>query len=135
MLKQILTASAVLIAIPAVAQTSAPHTQGGQPVNQNIQPAAQANQQVPGRPATPEQLRAIIEQQFSTYDVDGSGELSQSEFTTWVSQLRAANPAGQSAADTSNWAEAAFKAADTNNSGGVDKQELAAFLARANQAR
>src|SRR3546814_1817580 len=40
--------------------------------------------------ATPEQVAQIVNQEFPTYDADTSGDLSETEFATWMTKLRTA---------------------------------------------
>lgn len=182
MLKHILLASAVVISVPALAQTSpaqetTPSTQPetsppvdtdeSAPADNTMTPApapaptpapsptptptptptpeprtaqqdaapadqaAPAQQQAGKQPATAAQIATIVDQGFPTYDKDADGNLKTEEFGAWMVSLRSATePAftGQSAADK-EWIGKALAMADTDKSGGVNKDELKGFLA------
>lgn len=97
------------------------------------QPAQTAEQQpVPqGRqPANATQIAAVVDQGFPTYDKDADGNLKAEEFNSWMIALRSASePAfkGDSVAGK-QWLGVALAQADTDKSGGVNKEELKTFL-------
>ncbi|MEQ8310990.1 MAG: calcium-binding protein [Sphingopyxis sp.] len=158
MLKQMLLIGAAAASIPAIAQTTPP---AGDPTNPptTTEPATPAplpdstspapapapvpDASVPpaasepapsGTAATPAQIAQIVDQEFPTYDGDGSGELSEPEFGAWMKKLRAAtDPAADpESAEVQAWIGQAYVAADADKSGGVSKAELTAFLSRGN---
>lgn len=108
------------------AEPAAPAEQPAQTAEQ--QPAPQGQQ-----PANATQIAAVVDQGFPTYDKDADGSLKAEEFSSWMVALRSASePAfkGESAADK-KWLSAALTQADTDKSGGVNKDELKTFLAPA----
>ncbi len=101
-------------AISAPAQTA--ETPTSDPA---AQPAAQGTNQ-------PDQVAAILDSEFPTYDKDKSGSLNKAEFATWMDTLKA--KADPSAKPDKAWNAAAFRKADTDKSASVSKTELATFL-------
>lgn len=78
---------------------------------------------------TPDQVKAVIEQQFTGYDLDSSGTLDKAEFAAWMNALKARAPGGRVAAQADpRWNDAAFRRADADRSASVTRQELASFL-------
>jgi hypothetical protein len=132
MLKQMLLIGAAAASIPAIAQTTPP---AGDPTNPptTTEPATPAPLPDSTSPA-PAQIAQIVDQEFPTYDGDGSGELSEPEFGAWMKKLRAAtDPAADpESAEVQAWIGQAYVAADADKSGGVSKAELTAFLSRGN---
>ena len=131
MLRYFLSSTALLLAGPALAQEAAPAGQAA--------PASQAAPQQ-GSAATPQQsqqattvdVAAVVDSEFPTYDSDKSGDLSQKEFSTWMTTLKKAEAAttGQALADKeiAAWAGAAFTMADQDKSKAVSKTELVSYL-------
>ena len=125
MLRYLLCSSALLLAAPALAQETAPSGEA-------------APQQ--GATATPEQsqqantvdVAAVVDSEFPTYDSDKSGDLSKTEFSTWMTTLKKAEAAttGQALGDQeiAAWAGAAFAMADQDKSKAVSKTELVTYL-------
>ncbi|WP_081944805.1 EF-hand domain-containing protein [Sphingopyxis sp. MWB1] len=130
MLKQWLLVGAAAFSVPAVAQdlsevppaTEAPATEVPETVPEATSPQA----------PTSDQIAAVVESEFATYDSDADGQLSDSEFAAWMKKLRVASdpnmdPESQAVRD---WASQAFAAADADQSASVSKDELTAFLSR-----
>jgi Ca2+-binding EF-hand superfamily protein len=74
-----------------------------------------------------------VETEFPTYDADKNGELSQSEFSTWVLALHSkAEETGSAAkkdeAAKAKWAKDAFASADADKNKKVSKTEISKFL-------
>jgi hypothetical protein len=117
---------------PATAPQTAPDTSMAQP--ETAAPADQAAAEpapAARQPASAQQVAQIVEQDFPTYDKDADGALKADEFGAWMVALRSASePAftGESAADK-EWIGKAMAAADTDQSGSVNKAELTGFLA------
>lgn len=82
--------------------------------------------------AGPDQIAQIVEAEFPTYDKSGTGEVNREEFAEWMVALRSATEPGINAqsAEVQGWIGQAFAQADADNSGGVSKQELTAFLSQ-----
>ncbi|HET6536811.1 MAG TPA: EF-hand domain-containing protein [Sphingopyxis sp.] len=134
MLKPMIFMAALAFAMPAAAQVSDPQSPATPPMEQNK--PVNETESVPaapsaGRPATADQVRSIVDQEFPSHDKDANGSLDAAEFAAWIGQLRAASPQPQPVSDPTAWNEAAFKAADADASGQVSKDELVAFLSRA----
>ncbi|WP_447728425.1 EF-hand domain-containing protein [Sphingomonas koreensis] len=107
-------------------------TPAEQPAQTAQQPAAEQPAPAPQgkQPANATQIATIVDQGFPTYDKDADGSLKAEEFSSWMVALRSASePAfqGQSAADK-QWLSAALTQADTDKSGGINKEELKTFL-------
>src|SRR3546814_7072373 len=64
--------------------------------------------------ATPEQVAQIVNQEFPTYDADTSGDLSETEFATWMTKLRTATDptVDPQSEQVKTWNGQAFAAAD-----------------------
>ncbi|WNO54649.1 hypothetical protein [Stakelama saccharophila] len=80
---------------------------------------------------TADQVGAMIDSQFGTYDADGSGDLNAAEFNNWMASLRSTSEPGfdPSAASSQQWMTQAYAQADADHDGGVSKTELTTFLA------
>lgn len=83
------------------------------------EPAAQGTNE-------PDQVAAILDSEFPSYDKDKSGSLSKAEFASWMDALK--SKADPSAKPDAAWNTAAFKKADADKSADVSKTELATFL-------
>src|SRR3546814_8157795 len=72
-------------------------------------------------------LATVVDSEFPSYDGDKNGELSQTEFTAWMTTLKKAEIAstGQALGDQeiSAWASTAFAMADQDKSKAVSKTE------------
>ncbi|WP_246248473.1 EF-hand domain-containing protein [Sphingomonas hominis] len=89
----------------------------------STEPASQPSQQGTNEP---DQVAAILDSEFPTYDKDKSGSLSKAEFASWMDTLKA--KADPSAKPNKAWNDGAFKKADSDKSASVTKTELASFL-------
>ena len=79
--------------------------------------------------ATPADPKTIIANEFPTYDKDGSGALSQSEFAAWMIALKTkTDPKPMTAAQSTAYTSGAFKTADKDASKTVTLTELQAYL-------
>lgn len=148
MTKMMLLAGAMVVAAPALSQTT---PQAAQTVP--AQPAA--GQQAPVTPAQPasaataadvatavdatpvarpaanaDQVASAVDSQFGTYDKNGDGKLSRAEFAEWMVTLKTASDPSTKAesAETKQWVNAAFAQADTDSSKALDKTEVTDFL-------
>lgn len=129
MLRYLLSSAALLIAGPALAQTTVPEgaTAPQQTPQQETPTTAQPSQQ-----ATTVDVAAVVDSEFPTYDADKSGDLSAQEFSNWMTTLKKAETAttGQQLGDQeiAAWANAAFAMADQDKSNAVSKPELVSYL-------
>jgi hypothetical protein len=155
MLKHVLLAGAMIIAAPAIAQTtpqtganSAPTAATG-PVAPAA-PATTANtapttpQAAPATPdataqaapteqaATGSQVAQIVDAEFPTYDKDSDGNLNSAEFAAWMTALKMKSDPSTKADSpaTKKFNTAAFAQADTDKSKSVTKAELTGFLSK-----
>jgi len=119
---------------PSTTQTSpAPVTPASPPVTSDQNPQTAA----PAQPAaTGNQIATLVDQRFPTYDKDGNGALSKTEFTDWMLELRKASDPSVKPGDpaTKAWMTQAFTQADTDKSGSVSKDEMTRFLTQAQKA-
>lgn len=161
MLKRALLAGAVVMAAPAFAQTAttatqtspAPMTTAPQSA-QTVDPMGATPMQSPQAQTTPEtgtpatgapaqtataepaatgdQVAQAVGGEFGTYDKDGNGVLSQSEFGAWMVALKAASDptTKPEAPATRKWVGAAFAQADKDKSRSISKTELTGFLSQ-----
>lgn len=99
---------------------------------------AQQSAQTTGDSAEPAtsttQVASVVDNDFATYDKDGSGTLSKAEFAAWMNALKAKQPGGAGATADPKWNDAAFAQADTDKSKVLSKAELTAFLGGGNQS-
>jgi hypothetical protein len=161
MFKMITTASALALAaaVPAMAQDTmqqpAGPTQSGGTIQPSTPPASEpapstapapqsgaptaTDPAAPAAAADPAADKAaavsqVVEAEFPTYDADKSTDLTKSEFTKWVSVLKAKSDAAQgkadkmATADMTKWANDAFASADADKSKKVSKDEMIKFL-------
>ncbi|QNQ12048.1 hypothetical protein H3Z74_14950 [Sphingomonas alpina] len=109
----------------AVAQTT--------PTDSAAAPAEQAVAQQPA-PATSkaEQVAQVVNTEFPSYDKDANGDLSETEFASWMVALKtASDPATKSdSAEVKKWIGQAFATADADKSKSVSKTELTGFLSQ-----
>lgn len=84
----------------------------------------------PAQPAAP---AAALDAEFASYDADKSGQLDQSEFSSWFLAKAQAQLASQGKTATQEQLSAAvttaFAAADGDKSQAVSKEELTRYLA------
>ena len=115
MIKTLLCTTALLVAVPAIAQ---------QAVEPQTPSAAQAT------PAN--DVASIVNSEFPAYDTDQSGQLEQAEFTKWMVALKdqeiKATGKAVPPAEVTAWASGAFTTADKDKSAAVTKQELVSYL-------
>ena len=99
-------------------------------------PAAQTApaQTAQATPASGDQVKAVIEAEFATYDKNKDGSLDKTEFAAWMDALKAKQPTQDAAAADPKWNEAAFTQADSDKNKTVTKEELASFLSGAPSA-
>src|SRR3546814_8757302 len=116
MIRTLLCSGALLLAGPAFAQSAT----GGQ----EMAPAEQAAPADSAQPSTVD-VAVVVDSEFPSYDGDKNGELSQTEFTAWMTTLKKAEIAstGQALGDQeiSAWASTAFAMADQAKSKAVSK--------------
>ncbi|WP_221364371.1 EF-hand domain-containing protein [Sphingomonas jinjuensis] len=77
-------------------------------------------------PAVQADVRRLVDRDFARFDRDGDGRLDQAEFARWMVALTIG---GQGTAQRS-WVETAYRQADANMSGGIDRAELTAFIGK-----
>ena len=151
MLNYALLAGAMMIAAPAIAQTTTQTAPNPTPSGTMtpVAPAAPATttdampatpQAAPQtaaaapaeQPATGSQVAQVVDTEFPTYDKDGDGKLSQVEFSAWMVALKTkSDPATKADSPaTKKWNTAAFVQADTDKSKSVSKDELTGFLSK-----
>lgn len=154
MLKTILFGSAIAFAAPAMAQDgsasgqTAPArgtatTSSADVAGQTTAPAASGSSDSSMQTGAPsaqpqaaggDQVTAVVESEFASYDKDANGTLSKAEFAVWMDALKAKAPnAGSQPADA-QWNDAAFAQADTDKSASLTKQELTGFLGGSGRA-
>lgn len=159
MTRYILLVGAMMISAPVLAQiqpsTAAPATTTGAPdamtttevppsqVEQAqttpvTDPASAAQSPVEtaaaAAPATKaDQVAAVVNTEFASYDKDGNGKLSTAEFGAWMVALKtASDPATKAdSAATKTWIGQAFANADKDKNKTVSKAELTGFLSQA----
>ena len=74
---------------------------------------------------TMEQFNKLVDNQFSKHDVNADGKLDHAEFEALSKEVHGRFGAAEWNQEAF---EAAFKAADTDNDGHINKDELHAFL-------
>lgn len=143
MIKYSLLAGAMLIASPVLAQqapSSTPVAPQTAPVPTDTAPqSAPATDAMPATdqaaptttPVPADKVAQVVESEFPTYDKDGNGALSKTEFGAWMASLRANDPAAKpGSAVLKKWVDQAFAQTDSDQSKSVSKAELATFLAK-----
>jgi len=113
---------------PASTAQAAPTTPTPDPATGTQATPAQTATTEPTAQGTnqPDQVAAILDSEFPSYDKDKSGSLSKAEFASWMDALK--SKADPSAKPDAAWNAAAFKKADADKSADVSKTELATFL-------
>lgn len=149
MLKYALLAGAMTIAAPALAQSTmtSPQTAPGATPGA-ADPSMSPTQTAPGQtppaqsapsqtaqatqPASSDQVAQVVDTEFPTYDKNGDGKLSTSEFSAWMVALKTkTDPSTKpDAPETKKWVAAAFAQADTDKSKSLTKPELTSFLSQ-----
>jgi Ca2+-binding EF-hand superfamily protein len=91
-----------------------------------MQPAARE------QPATGGQVAQVVDTEFPTYDKNGDGKLSATEFGGWMVALKSkTDPSTKpDAPETKKWVSAAFAQADTDKSKSLTKTEVTSFLSQ-----
>lgn len=109
----------------------APNAQAANPA-----PAAPATAEVaPAAPAPGAGIAAVVNAEFGTYDKNGDGKLSKTEFSGWMFALKQkADPAAKDDAANKAWTTQAFAQADSDKSKSVSKDELTNFLSQGQKA-
>src|SRR3546814_13070539 len=85
MIRTLLCSGALLLAGPAFAQSAT----GGQ----EMAPAEQAAPADSAQPSTVD-VATVVDSEFPSYDGDKNGELSQTEFTAWMTPLKRSEERG-----------------------------------------
>lgn len=149
MIKYVFLAGAMMISVPAFAQSTqtadpvAPTGQsavaptGAVPQNAPAPQTATPSDPTAAQPqATGDQIATVVNQEFPNYDKDGDGALNKAEFSGWMLALKSASDPATKAEDpkTKTWMTQAFAQADADKSQSVTKAELTAFLAQATKA-
>ncbi len=141
MLKYAMLAGAALVAAPVLAQTTttSPHTSApsSAAVGQAA-PSGTPTDAVPmqsaarEQPATGSQVAQVVDTEFPTYDKNGDGKLSATEFGGWMVALKSkTDPSTKpDAPETKKWVSAAFAQADTDKSKSLTKTEVTSFLSQ-----
>jgi hypothetical protein len=153
MLKYAMLAGAMMISAPAFAQVAttdqaAPQTSNQSTQDQTVGTASSApasTQATPdaaasagaaaAQPASGDAVAQAVDQQFASYDKDGNGTLSKTEFGDWMVALKSQSDPTTKAdnATTKQWVGAAFAQADKNKSQTLTKTEVVGFLAAASK--
>ena len=141
MFRYLTTAGAATLMMASAASAQQTQAPAEAPATQTA-PAQTAPAQKAPAQATPADTQAQVQQlvkaELPKYDADKSGDLSETEFTAWVMELRSKAEAGDpnapkaDAAAKAEWAKAAFAKADANQDKKADAGEVAAFFAAAN---
>lgn len=78
-------------------------------------------------------VATIVTTEFPNYDADKSGDLSATEFASWMDALKKASDPNFDGSKPENkaWVDQAFAAADLDKSKAVSKDELTRFLTNA----
>jgi hypothetical protein len=142
MLKYVLLGTAMAVATPVMAQdagmtaqtpstAATPSATTGTTATDSTTTASPATTAAPttAQPAAQgNQVAAIVESEFGTYDKDSNGTLDKTEFAAWMDALKAKAPNASAQPSDPKWNDAAFAQADADKSSTVTKQELAGFL-------
>lgn len=122
---------------PAQDATAAPVGDGQvaqtAPAADPAQPAQAGAVVADAKPANKaEQVDAVVNKEFPTYDKDANGSLNKTEFAAWMVALKtASDPATKvESAEVKTWISNAFASADTDKSKSVSKKELEGFLSQ-----
>ncbi len=142
MFRAMMMTSAMVLSVPAIAQTADP-MQGNAPTSpQQTIPAtptapAQAAPAAPqnATPASPaDSVATIVDSEFPAYDANSDGQLDKAEFGKWMVALKdqemKATGKALPASKVMAWANGAFSTADKDKSNSVSKAELIAYLSR-----
>jgi len=123
---------------PASQQPEPAQPAPAQPAPAQPEPAQNADVAGPGAgqaapaPAANPQIVAFIDQEFPKADIDADGKLSETEFKTWITQLKTAELQAQGQpvepAKVEMYATNAFAMTDKDSDKLVDKADLVAFF-------
>ncbi len=139
MFRTIMMTTAMVLSVPAIAQTSDP-MQGTAPASpQQAMPAtptapasAAPQSATPAGPA--DSVATIVDTEFPAYDANSDGQLDKAEFGKWMVALKdqemKATGKALPASKVMAWANGAFSTADKDKSNSVSKAELIAYLSR-----
>ena len=141
MLKYAMLAGAALVAAPVLAQTTTTSPQTSAPGSAaagQATPSGTLTDAVPmqpaarEQPATGSQVAQVVDTEFPTYDKNGDGKLSATEFGGWMVALKSkTDPSTKpDAPETKKWVSAAFAQADTDKSKSLTKTEVTSFLSQ-----
>lgn len=109
----------------------APDAQAVTPAPTDPATAAAAPAPTPAAAAAGPQVADVVGKEFPTYDKNGDGSLSKSEFSTWMLALKkTSDPNVKDDAANKAWTRDAFAQADTDKSQSISKDELTNFLAQ-----
>ena len=77
-------------------------------------------------------VKAIVDQEWASYDADKDGSLNATEFGGWMVALKSKADPSTKAEDpaTKTWAAGAFASADSDRSKSVSRSELTGFLSK-----
>ncbi len=102
---------------------------GAQATTSTTQATTTATAQATPAPTPAADPKAVLAQQFPTYDKDGNGSLSQTEFASWLGEMKTAqNSEKLTPEQISKWANDSFAKADKDKSKSVTVAELQGFL-------
>jgi len=141
MLKYAMLAGAALVAAPVLAQTTTTSPQISAPSGAAVGQAAPSGTPTDAvpmqsaareQPATGSQVAQVVDTEFPTYDKNGDGKLSATEFGGWMVALKSkTDPSTKpDAPETKKWVSAAFAQADTDKSKSLTKTEVTSFLSQ-----
>ncbi|HJT39494.1 MAG TPA: EF-hand domain-containing protein [Sphingobium sp.] len=117
MIRAMMVSTALLIAMPALAQETASPASAGQ----TARPSGTANT-----------VASIVDSEFPAYDGNNDGQLDKAEFARWMVALKdqEMKTSGKTLApaEVTAWADGAFTTADADKSVSVSKPELISYL-------
>lgn len=134
----VLGLSAPALAAPPAADPAAAPAAASAPMTEpaTAAPVTEAAQPAPATAdaaAAPTDPAAILKTEFPSYDKDSSGDLNQTEFTTWMTALKAANPqkTAMTPAQETAWLTQSFTDADKDKTKTITLAELTSYLIKA----
>lgn len=117
MIRAMMVSTALLIAMPALAQETASPASAGQ----TARPSGTANT-----------VASIVDSEFPAYDGNNDGQLDKAEFARWMVALKdqemKTSGKALAPAEVTAWADGAFTTADADKSVSVSKPELISYL-------
>lgn len=116
----------------APAQSAAADAAGEATMTAEASSADEVATTAEAKPVPTNQIADVVNTEFPTYDKDANGDLSTTEFGSWMVALRtASDPATKAeSAEIKTWIGQAFASADADKSKAVSKTELTAFLSK-----